>query len=577
MLTLRKGLRSLTRLHLNTPHLPDLVACFIVVCIASGRLVLISLGWPATDSDESTFGLMARHIAFQGEHPGFFYGQNYMAPVEAYIAAPLFHIFGSSTFTLRLGSLLLFLCFIVTMYLLTALLYSKRFALLTIVLLGLGTSETLFLETEVAGHVKTLLFGSSILLLASWLVLSPHTSNSTVSRKRKLAYFAWAVAVGLGLWSDLLVLPFVIMTCLLLLACCPREMLRWQVLSLTVIGSMLGAFPLIVYNLNAASGQDSLSILLQLDRGGGAGNESVAILLGQQIAGTLLVSLPNITQAQPICPVTVHAAWPPSIHASNEVLFCSGVRLSWGLVAIALWGIAVSQSYQPLRGLFSRHTNDIVVAEKTPEALYLARLALLGSAGITVIVFMLSTAPARDPWPATRYLIGLLIALPACLSPLRLPPNTGTSQWARLTKLVHTSRYPILCLFTVSLLLGTLGVSQVIPQVQARQQEQYLLIQNLEQIGATKIYTDYWTCDRIAFQSNEQIMCAVLNEHLQPGQNRYLPYYRSVQKSSNAAFVFPIASVQATALAKASLVQGYKKLSVEGYVVYQPQPEAGSP
>lgn len=579
VLTLRKGLLSTTRvdLHLNASNMPDLVACIIVMFIALGRLVLISLGWPATDSDESTFGLMARHIAFQGAHPGFFYGQNYMAPLESYIAAPLFHIFGSSIFSLRLGSLLLYLCFITNMYLLTALLYSKRFALLTMVLLGLGTNETLFLETEVGGHVKTLLFGSSILLLASWLVLSPAGSSVNVSRKRKLAYFAWAVAVGLGLWSDLLVLPFVIMTCLLLLICRHREVFRWQVLSLALIGIMLGAFPLIAYNLTAAPGQNSLSVLLQLDRAGGAGSENTVVSLGQQIAGTLLVSLPNITEAQPICPVTIHAAWPPSIHASNGTLFCSGVRLSWGLVAIAIWGIAVFQSYLPLRRLFSRQTHVVTLVEKTAKALYAARLAVLGSAGITFILFVFSTAPARDPWAASRYLIGLLIAVPACLSPLRLPPNTKISRWTKLTERVHIARYPIFCLFALSLVLGTLGVLRATPQAQARQQEQFLLVQNLEHIGATKIYTDYWTCDRIAFQSNERIICAVLNERLQPGQNRYFPYYRSVQKSSNAAFVFPMASTQAKALAKAQVVQGYKKLSIADYVVYQPQHDAASP
>ncbi len=556
----------------------DLVACILVVFIAAGRLFLISRGWPATDSDESTFGLMASHIAFHGAHPGFLYGQNYMAPLESYIAAPLFRIFGPSTFSLRLAALLLYLGFIINMYLLTALLYSKRLALLTLVLLGLGTTETLFLETEAGAHVRTLLFGSSILLLASWLVLSPYRSSAGVSLKRKSAYFAWGVAVGLGVWSDLLVLPFVLMAGLLLLVCLHREVFRRQVVSLTFIGILLGAFPLIAYNLHAAPGQDSLSVLVQLDRSGGAGGENAFTSLGQQIAGTLLVSLPNITEAQPICPVTIHAAWPLSPHAGTETLFCSGVRFSWGLMAIALWVIAVLQSYLPLRRLFSPQTHNVQpVVGKTPTTLHAARLALLGSAGLTLILFVVSTAPARDPWAATRYLIGLLIALPACLSPLRLPPQTDLAHGTRRTAFVRAASYAILCLFTTTSVLGSLGMSQVIPQAQARQQEQYQLIRGLEQIGATKIYTDYWTCDRIAFQSNERIICAVLNEGLQPGQNRYLPYYRTIQISSNVAFVFPLASAQAKALAKAPLVQGYKKFSIENYVVYQPPHNAPGP
>ena len=33
------------------------------VCL---RVVLTALGWPATNSDEATIGLMARHIAYNG-------------------------------------------------------------------------------------------------------------------------------------------------------------------------------------------------------------------------------------------------------------------------------------------------------------------------------------------------------------------------------------------------------------------------------------------------------------------------------------------------------------------------------
>ena len=36
---------------------------------------------------------MALHIAYRGEHPFLFYGQNYMGALEAYIGALLFHQF----------------------------------------------------------------------------------------------------------------------------------------------------------------------------------------------------------------------------------------------------------------------------------------------------------------------------------------------------------------------------------------------------------------------------------------------------------------------------------------------------
>src|SRR5690348_6499925 len=68
----------------------DLAATALIVGGVALRLTLAALGWPATDSDEATFGLMARHISERGAHPIFFYGQNYMGAVEAYLAAGAF-------------------------------------------------------------------------------------------------------------------------------------------------------------------------------------------------------------------------------------------------------------------------------------------------------------------------------------------------------------------------------------------------------------------------------------------------------------------------------------------------------
>ncbi|HYA99176.1 MAG TPA: hypothetical protein VED37_03045, partial [Ktedonobacteraceae bacterium] len=114
-------------------------ACLIIVVATLLRLVLIAQGWPHTNADEGTMGIMGLHIAYNGEHPIFFYGQHYMGTLEAYIAAMFFHLFGASVFTLRLGPVLMFALFLTNMYLLGSLLYSKKLALITLVLLTLGS------------------------------------------------------------------------------------------------------------------------------------------------------------------------------------------------------------------------------------------------------------------------------------------------------------------------------------------------------------------------------------------------------------------------------------------------------
>ena len=85
---------------------PGRVALGLLALAAIYRLALLARGWPALDSDEAVIGLMARHI-LHGDRPTFFWGQNYMGPFEAYFAALLFALFGSSTFVLGLSALLL--------------------------------------------------------------------------------------------------------------------------------------------------------------------------------------------------------------------------------------------------------------------------------------------------------------------------------------------------------------------------------------------------------------------------------------------------------------------------------------
>src|SRR5438094_5968805 len=66
------------------------------------RLAVIASPLGALDGDEAVVGLMARHIAFLGDRPVFYYGQPYLGSLEAFAAAPLFRVFGSSTLLLKL-------------------------------------------------------------------------------------------------------------------------------------------------------------------------------------------------------------------------------------------------------------------------------------------------------------------------------------------------------------------------------------------------------------------------------------------------------------------------------------------
>ena len=79
------------------------------------------------------------------------YGQNYMGVLEAYLGAILFHLFGVSLFSLRLGMLIFFAFFLICIYCLTKLLYSPQMALITLVVLSVGSGGILLPQMMVLG------------------------------------------------------------------------------------------------------------------------------------------------------------------------------------------------------------------------------------------------------------------------------------------------------------------------------------------------------------------------------------------------------------------------------------------
>src|SRR5258708_4272697 len=149
----------------NTYHL---YAFLLIAAATILRIVLSCLGWPATDSDEATYHLMAFHIWKSGEHPIFMYGGNYLGPIEAYIGAVLFRIFGPSVLVMRIEMAGLFALFLLGLYLLTYRLYTPRFALFTIAFLAPGTEVMLNRQLLATGGNVQINFFRLLLLLISF-------------------------------------------------------------------------------------------------------------------------------------------------------------------------------------------------------------------------------------------------------------------------------------------------------------------------------------------------------------------------------------------------------------------------
>ncbi len=594
----------------------DICAVAIIAAGTLIRLAMILLGWPAPYNDEGTLGLMALHIAYRGAHPLLYYGQDYLGSLEAYIGAGFFHLFGPSTTTLRLSLILFFALFLTCMYLLTSLLYTKGMALFVITLLGLGASDVLLRQLMAVGGTPELFFFTALLLLlTARLALTAYPthrkykdrgesndqkvpserSDMRLPRSRLLAYAAWGAIAGLDMWSHLLCLPFVVSAGLLLALFCRRE-LRLPALSSLVVCLLIGMSPLLIYKATTPVTPEQTSLFAGTFGGGyhepaypppvsvkkplnmeaTTAPAPIAPRPLLQVAGTLLIALPVATNGMVLCSLSPGTAWPLSDQASRYTRFCTSVHGIWGLGYVVLWFIAAIAAARFLLRYWRRPPEQEHASDQRQEAIrQSARLMILLGAGLTLLAFAFSAqASAVTPWTSSRYLVGLLIALPAVVFPLWKIKDVVQpgAAWARRFK--GSSCLALLMLVFAASLLGTSDIfKNQVPGAEAGYERQQGLVEHLVQLGATHIYTDYDDCNRIAFLSNEQIVCAVLDKGLRPGLDRYFPYRAMVNSWPTPFYVFPVGTAQQILFEQKAAEQhiAYVKLNINGYTVYKPE------
>jgi hypothetical protein len=119
-----------------------------------------------------------------------------------------------------------------------------------------------------------------------------------------------------------------------------------------------------------------------------------------------------------------------------------------------------------------------------------------------------------------------------------------------------------------------------VPAAYADEQQQMQLVNDLLKLKLTRVYLEYWTCYRLLFQSQEQILCAVPPYPLTVGSNAYPPDAQAVQPDPNvinpkAPFLFPATSTsEITAFEQYNKEHGklFKKYTLDGMVLYIPMP-----
>ncbi|MFG1894687.1 ArnT family glycosyltransferase [Micromonospora zamorensis] len=514
---------------------PALVALLFGLAGVVYRLVLTLFTVPVSNSDEATFGLAALHIGQGRERPVFLYGQHYMGMLESYLAAPLLAVAGPSWPVLRLPMLALYALFLYLIHRLTRRLCTPWFATFVVGLLALGGERVVRDQITVVGgrpEVKP-----AVLLM---LLITVGLAAGTV-RRRRLAVAVFGLLVGLAAWSDWLILPYLAVAGLALVWAVRRELLGWSGL-LLVAGAVVGVAPMILDNLRAGPGEDSLSVFREVSTKAGPTPP-----WSDRIRGGLLEGVPL---AHGLCPVGGCGRWQQWFGVLYPVLLVVGAVLAV---------LAYRRAAAAPRG---ERVGPVV------------QLALVAGAALTLLSYVRSPLAATSPLDNARYLSVLQLSLPAVLWPLWVAAVAcwrGTvGALGRLTGALSTAVLAALTATTVVITVLFAATDTGASRTEERGARE--LAAALRADGPHEVYGDYWTCNRLIFNTDETVVCGVLDGDLSPGQNRYQPYWRQVGRAERPGYVVEVDSPMDRRLRRLLADRADTALvrEVGGYRVYHP-------
>ncbi|MFU8873772.1 ArnT family glycosyltransferase [Micromonospora sp. SL4-19] len=510
---------------------PALVALLLGVAGVGYRLVLTLFTLPTSNSDEATFGLAALHIATGHERPVFLYGQRYMGMLESYLAAPLVGLAGPSWPVLRLPVLALYAVFLWLTYRLTRRLFSPWLATFVVGLLALGSERVVRDQLTVVGgrpEVKP--------AVVAMLLIAVALGERRV-RHRWLATGVFGLLAGLALWSDWLIVPYLAVAGVVLVWAAPRDLVGWPG-ALLVAGFLLGVAPMIKDNVDAPPGQDSLSVFREISTRAGATPS-----WPERVRGGLLEGVPL---AGGLCPATGCTRWQEWFALLYPVL----------LVAAAVLGLVA----------YRRATGGTRIRA-------VAQLALVAGAALTLLGYVRSPLSATEPLGNARYLSVLQISLPVVLWPLWLAAAhawRGTAGAA--ARIGGAAAGLVLAALTAATVAATVAFVADAPSRRAEERQSRELAEAVRRAGLHEVYGDYWTCNRLIFNTGESVVCGVLDGALTPGQNRYPAYWKQVGRAARPGYVLAVGSPAELGL-RLRLAQADAAVVAEvgGYRVYHPE------
>ena len=496
--------------------------CVLVLALLLRVYLLFTVLEPI-EGDEAVIGLMAQHIRY-GARTLFDYDISYHGPIESYLTAPLFALFGMNRFVLRVVPLVFSLAFVWAVYWLGNKLYDRKVGLCSALYAAIPPSMlTIWGLKAGAGYIVVLVLGAISLALAADL-----------QRRASLAKtLVLLLALAVGFWVQYVMGYYI---AAIVLAIVSGKILRANpVRSLIPNRSQSrhserdeGSHPRSVETPSLRSGQahrpapsDDILKLPSL-----VNTLAVVLAVGVLLGACHLLSL--ITQAPPLTDF-LHSlvslfttAFPvllgflqPSV---SNVLFSSQVTEKGAFYIFGV-GFSIAACLAVLWASAQR-------VREGDNLLLLFVAATVVAFGAFFTIFHVPLELVQEP----RYLLPLYSAIPlGILALLRMAQRPAWLWPALLGGVLTLNLWSNL----------TIQPALNLPYVHGKTLADYqALIGWLDAKNIRHVYADYWIGYPLAFESRERIIPFIITHGDRVGWNRHPPYVAEVERSPNPAYIF---------------------------------------
>jgi len=232
---------------------PNKVERSVLWLVLIGGLVLLGFGlrifkaWTiqfSPDSDHGIVFLMAKHMAEGVDFPTFFYGQPYMGSLEPAVSALMCRLFGVSSFSVCLGTVLVGITLLPLIYLWGCKAGGRRAGLVALLLALVGTNTNFhFSVAPRGGYMAMMVCGVGTVYLACRIV----TQMRTGQRVGVFSFMMLGILAGVGWWSNQLTVVFLLTALVILLLGFSWRLIREGLLP-ALLSFFIGSAPWWIWN-----------------------------------------------------------------------------------------------------------------------------------------------------------------------------------------------------------------------------------------------------------------------------------------------------------------------------------------